>query len=98
MSNWQWGGSIIPLLIAQTSPLLIAPRHHRWCSRVGDEYTRALAAETLELERTFSDLLSHAYGLTQRRLLSCGKPPGPAFPSHRPQYDSPLIGLHWGAQ
>jgi hypothetical protein len=26
MSNWQWGGSIIPLLIAQTSPLLIAPR------------------------------------------------------------------------
>ena len=26
MSNWQWGGSIIPLLIAQTFPLLIAPR------------------------------------------------------------------------
>ena len=26
MSSWQWGGSIIPLLIAQTFPLLIEPR------------------------------------------------------------------------
>jgi hypothetical protein len=29
-----------------------------------DEYTRALAAETLNLERTLSDLVSQAYGLT----------------------------------
>jgi hypothetical protein len=32
MSNWQWGGSIIPLLIAQTSPLLIAPRQTKTVS------------------------------------------------------------------
>ena len=29
-----------------------------------DEYTRALAAETLTLERTLSDLVNQAYALT----------------------------------
>ena len=55
-----------------------------------DEYTRtlepvrALAAEALNLERTFNDLVNHAYGLTPADLISCGKPHRPACPYRRP--------------
>ena len=57
-----------------------------------DEYTRtiepalALAAETLTLERTLSDLANHAYGLTPAEiaLLWQTAPPRMPIPAPRP--------------
>jgi len=50
-------------------------------------HARTLAAETLKLERTLSDLVSQGYGLPRRGFSSRGKSPRPAWPSDPPQRD-----------
>jgi hypothetical protein len=59
-------------------------------SKRREEHTRALAAVTLKLERTLSDLADQAYCLTRRRLLqACFRPPCALLPGQatrtRPQ-------------
>ena len=45
-----------------------------------DEYTRAIAAETLKLERTLSDLVNQAYGLTPAEIDLMWKTAPPRMP------------------
>jgi hypothetical protein len=55
-----------------------------------EEYTRsiepalALAAETLKLERTLSDLINQAYGLTPAEIVLMWKTAPPRMPSPPP--------------
>jgi hypothetical protein len=44
------------------------------------EPARALAAETLKLERTLSDLVNHAYGLTEAEIDFMWKAAPPRMP------------------
>jgi hypothetical protein len=62
-------------------------------SRLRDEYTRtieparALAVETLTLERTLSELVNQAYGLTPAEIALMWKTAPPRMPSLLPQRD-----------
>ena len=75
----------------QNQPLSSAGRH-----TLRDEYTRAieparaLAAETLTLERTLSDLVNQAYALTPAEIALMWQTAPPRLPSVLPQQDQIL--------
>jgi hypothetical protein len=47
-----------------------------------DEYTRALAADTLRLEHTLSDLVNQTYGLTSAEIVLVWQTVPPRMPSN----------------